>query len=376
MNRIAEIARSFGVLGFSAFGGPTAHLGYFRTEFVERRRWLDDRQYSEIVALSQLLPGPGSSQVGMMLGYHRAGFSGMAIAWLMFTWPSLALMAAFALLFDATSASWTLGLLAAAVAVVFHAVTGMARSMASTPRAATIAVASGIAVLALPNAFTHLGVIILAGLIGAFSFNSLIDATPPPSPLRAIPAWAGIGSLVVFLGALLGAVIMGGFYPAFIQAGSTVFGGGHVVLPLLEKLVVAPGFIKETDFLSGYSAAQAVSGPMFSFASYLGAIYGGIGGAVLASLAIFFPAALLSISGMYFWGRWRKAPRIQAAVTGINAGVVGLLGAALYDPVFTHGITSVSALAIATVCWLGLAHWKIPPWAIAAGAALAGWVLL
>lgn len=376
MNRIAEIARSFGVLGFSAFGGPTAHLGYFRTEFVERRRWLDDRQYSEIVALSQLLPGPGSSQVGMMLGYHRAGFSGMAIAWLMFTWPSLALMAAFALLFDATSASWTLGLLAAAVAVVFHAVTGMARSMASTPRTATIAVASGIAVLALPNAFTHLGVIILAGLIGAFSFNSLIDATPPPSPLRAIPTWAGIGSLVVFLGALLGAVIMGGFYPAFIQAGSTVFGGGHVVLPLLEKLVVAPGFINETDFLSGYSAAQAVPGPMFSFASYLGAIYGGIGGAVLASLAIFFPAALLSISGMYFWGRWRKAPRIQAAVTGINAGVVGLLGAALYDPVFTHGITSVSALAIAAVCWLGLAHWKIPPWAIAAGAALAGWVLL
>ncbi|ANE04678.1 chromate efflux transporter [Corynebacterium crudilactis] len=376
MNRIVEIARSFGVLGFSAFGGPTAHLGYFRNEFVERRSWLDDRQYSEIVALSQLLPGPGSSQVGMMLGYHRAGFSGLAVAWFMFTWPSLALMAAFALLFDASTAGWTLGLLAAAVAVVFHAVTGMARSMAATPLTATIAIASGIAVLAVPNAFTHLGVILIAGLIGALSFTKLIDASPPPLPLRAMPAWVGIGSLVVFILALLGAIVMGGFYPAFIQAGSTVFGGGHVVLPLLEKLVVMPGFINETDFLSGYSAAQAVPGPMFSFASYLGALYGGVGGAVLASLAIFFPAALLSICGLYFWGRWRESPRIQAAVTGINAGVVGLLGAALYDPVFTHGITGIPSLAIAAVCWLGLAHWKIPPWAIAAGAALGGWVLL
>lgn len=376
MNRFLEVARSFGILGFTAFGGPTAHLGYFHTEFVERRRWLDDRQYSEIVALSQLLPGPGSSQVGMILGYHRAGFGGMALAWLMFTWPSLALMTAFALLIDPSHTGWTAGLLAAAVAIVFHAVAGMARSMANTAATATIAVASGIAVLAIPHALTHLGVIAVAGVVGALAFNKLVDATPPPSPLRSIPAWTGIGSLVVFIVALVAAVIGSGFYPAFIQAGSTVFGGGHVVLPLLEKLVVMPGYVDSTEFLSGYSAAQAVPGPMFSFAAYLGALYGGIPGAVLASIAIFFPAALLSICGLFFWGRWRTAPRIQAAVTGINAGVVGLLGAALYDPVFTHGVTGVASLAIAATCWLALAQWKLPPWVIAVGAALAGWVLL
>lgn len=376
MPKVLEVLRSFGLLGFTAFGGPTAHLGYFRTEFVERKKWLDDKQYSEIVAISQLLPGPGSSQVGMALGYQRAGFAGMAAAWFAFTLPSVVLMTAFALLFDATDAGWTLGLLAAAVAVVFHAVSGMARSMAATPLTATIAVASGIAVLALPSAFTHLGVILAAGLVGIFAFKTLVDETPPAAPLRAIPAWAGIGSLILFFIGLVAAIIGGGFYPAFYQAGATVFGGGHVVLPLLEKLVVAPGWIANNDFLAGYSAAQAVPGPMFTFASYLGAVHGGIAGALIATVAIFIPGTLLTIAGLYFWGRWREAPLLQAAIKGINAGVVGLLGAALYDPVFTHGINGVASLSIAAVCWLGLAKWKIPPWAIALGAALAGWVLL
>ncbi|MFP7364215.1 chromate efflux transporter [Corynebacterium callunae] len=376
MPKVLEVLRSFGLLGFTAFGGPTAHLGYFRTEFVERKKWLDDKQYSEIVAISQLLPGPGSSQVGMALGYQRAGFAGMTAAWFAFTLPSVVLMTAFALLFDATDAGWTLGLLAAAVAVVFHAVSGMARSMAATPLTATIAVASGIAVLALPSAFTHLGMILAAGLVGIFAFKTLVDETPPAAPLRAIPAWAGIGSLILFFIGLVAAIIGGGFYPAFYQAGATVFGGGHVVLPLLEKLVVAPGWIANNDFLAGYSAAQAVPGPMFTFASYLGAVHGGIAGALIATVAIFIPGTLLTIAGLYFWGRWREAPLLQAAIKGINAGVVGLLGAALYDPVFTHGINGVASLSIAAVCWLGLAKWKIPPWAIALGAALAGWVLL
>ena len=191
-----------------------------------------------------------------------------------------------------------------------------------------------------------------------------------------MPAWAGVGSLLMFFLCLVAAIIAGGFYPAFIQAGSVVSGGGHVVLPLLETLVVAPGYISNTDFLSGYAAAQAVPGPMFSFASYLGALHGGVAGAVVASLAIFFPAALLSVSGLYFWGRWRSSTRLQAALTVINAGVVGLLGAALYDPVFTHGITNTASLAIAAMCWLGLAQWKLPPWAIAGSAAILGWLLL
>lgn len=376
-SRVLEVLRSFGLLGFTAFGGPTAHLGYFREEFVVRRKWLSDSDYSEVVAISQLLPGPGSSQVGMALGYHRAGFGGLAAAWLAFTLPATVLMAAFALLFDSPTAGWTMGLLAAAVAVVFHAVSGMAKNMANTKITATIAVAAGIAVLAVPSTFTHLIVILAAGLTGAILLRGDEDnADAPAAGTRPVPAWAGIGALVVFSVGLATAVVRGGFYPAFFQAGSVVFGGGHVVLPLLEQLVVIPGWIAQTEFLAGYSAAQAVPGPMFSFATYIGAVRGGVIGAVITTVLIFLPGALLMVAGLHFWGRWRKNQVLQAAVRGVNAGVVGLLGAALYDPVFTHGITGSASLGIAAVCWLGLAKWKIPPWTIAVGSALAGWVLL
>lgn len=377
MTRILEVLRSFGILGVTAFGGPTAHLGYFREEFVIRRKWLGDTDYSEIVAISQLLPGPGSSQVGMALGYHRAGFSGLVAAWFAFTLPAAVLMTAFALLIDAPTAGWAMGLLAAAVAVVFHAVSGMARTMAATRITATLAVSAGITVLAVPSAFTHLAVILLAGVAGALLLRK--EPVAPGSGgsgTRPVPAWAGIGSLVVFGVGLILAVLVGGFYPAFFQAGSMVFGGGHVVLPVLEQLVVIPGWINQTEFLAGYSAAQAVPGPMFSFGSYLGALHGGIAGAVLTTSLIFLPGALLMVAGLHFWGRWRTQPILRASVRGINAGVVGLLGAALYDPVFTHGITGVASLGIAAACWLGLAKWNIPPWVIALGSALAGSVLL
>lgn len=377
MTRILEVLRSFGLLGVTAFGGPTAHLGYFREEFVVRRKWLSDTDYSEVVAISQLLPGPGSSQVGLALGYHRAGFGGLLAAWFAFTLPAAVLMTAFAMLIDAPDAGWTQGLLAAAVAVVFHAVSGMARSMASTAITATIAVAAGIAVLAVPSTITHLLIIVVAGVLGALLLRSNTNgAAEQATGTRPVPAWAGVGSLVLLAVGLVAAVVVGGFYPAFFQAGSVVFGGGHVVLPVLEQLVVVPGWINQTDFLAGYSAAQAVPGPMFSFGTYLGAVHGGVLGAVIATVLIFLPGALLMLGGLYFWGKWRTQPTLQAAVRGINAGVVGLLAAALYDPVFTHGITGVPTLAIAAVCWLGLAKWKTPPWAVAVGAALAGWVLL
>ncbi len=376
MTRVLEVLRSFGLLGLTAFGGPTAHLGYFRQEFVIRRKWLDDASYSEVVAISQLLPGPGSSQVGMALGYHRAGFGGLVVAWLAFTLPSAVALTAFALFFGSPTAGWTMGLLAAAVAVVFHAVSGMARNMADTAITATIAVAAAIAVLAVPSTFTHLVVILVAGITGALLLKEGIPASSAGEGIRVVPAWAGIGSLMLFALGLIAALVAGGFFPAFFQAGSVVFGGGHVVLPVLEQLVVVPGWIDQTEFLTGYSAAQAVPGPMFTFATYLGAAHSGITGAIIATLAIFLPAALLTIAGLHFWGKWRTVPVLQAAVRGINAGVVGLLAAALYDPVFTHGITGVASLSIAAVCWLGMAKWKIPPWAIAVGAALAGWVLL
>lgn len=376
-SRILEVLRSFGLLGFTAFGGPTAHLGYFREEFVIRRKWLSDPAYSEVVAISQMLPGPGSSQVGMALGYHRAGFAGLAAAWMAFTLPAAVLMAAFALLFDSPTSGWTLGLLAAAVAVVFHAVSGMARSMAATKITATVAVLAGLAVLALPSTFTHLLVILAAGVAGALLLRGTAsESATRDSGTRAVPTWAGIGSLIILVVGLVAAVVFGGFYPAFFHAGSVVFGGGHVVLPVLEQLVVVPAWISQTDFLAGYSAAQAVPGPMFSFATYIGALHGGVLGALLATVLIFLPGALLMLAGLHFWGRCRENQVLQAAVQGINAGVVGLLGAALYDPVFTHGISGVPALGIALVCWLGLAKWKIPPWVIAVGSALAGFVLL
>lgn len=386
---LAEVARSFGLLGVTAFGGPTAHLGYFREEFVTRRKWLGERAYADIVALAQFLPGPASSQVGMALGYHRAGWLGMLAAWVMFTAPSAILLTLFGL-FLATSGvdaeqGWIKGLLAAAVAVVFHAVAGMAKTMANTKLTATIAVVAGLIVLALPSPFTHVGVILVAGLLGIILLR---DAPPTPvdpdlDEIRPVSSRAAVIALVAFVvllgGLLLGAGAVGGYlltrFAAYFQAGSLVFGGGHVVLPLLEQLTVAPGWLSESEFLAGYSAAQAVPGPLFTFATFLGAVDGGWGVALLATVAIFLPSALLMATGLHFWGRWRHIPALRNAFTAVNAAVVGLLGAAFWDPVLTHGVTGIASLAIASLSWLGLAKWQLPPWSIALFAALAGWAL-
>ncbi|QGU08103.1 putative chromate transport protein [Corynebacterium occultum] len=387
--RLSEVFRSFGLLGLTSFGGPTAHLGYFREEFVRRRAWLREDSYAELIALSHFLPGPSSSQVGMALGYHRAGYAGMFLAWLMFTLPSAVLLGVAALLIDAagltTGQGWIAGLLAAAVAVVFHAVSGMAKNMAAGRGTASIAVLSGVLVLLAPTPWTHLALILGAGILGALFLSPDTGKKEPEGEgIRQVSARAAGLSLGLFLLLLGGAVFIGtsdatGWVAqaaAFIQAGSLVFGGGHVVLPLLEQLMVAPGWLGLDEFLAGYSLAQGVPGPMFTFATYLGAVIGGIGGACLATIAIFLPAALLIISGLHFWHRWRALPWLRRALQGVNAAVVGLLGAALYDPVFTHGITNLTSLAIAAFCWLGLAKWQNPPWLIAAGAAAAGGLLL
>lgn len=386
---LSEVFRSFGLLGLTSFGGPTAHLGYFREEFVRRRHWLSEGSYAEIIALSHFLPGPSSSQVGMALGYHRAGYAGMAAAWLMFTLPSAALLVLAALLINAAGISagqgWIQGLLAAAVAVVFHAVAGMATTMASGKITATIAVVSALLVLALATPWTHLAVILLAGAIGAWLIGSG-DLTEEDTSegIRPVSARAAVTCLGLFVVLLTGALLIvssgtSGWLAqagAFVQAGSLVFGGGHVVLPLLEQLTVAPGWITQGEFLAGYSLAQAVPGPMFTFATYLGAVINGIPGALLATVAIFLPAALLIIAGLHFWHRWRSIPWLRRALQGVNAAVVGLLAAAFYDPVFTHGINGIPSLAIAAVCWLALAKWQLPPWSVAVGAAVAGWLLL
>ncbi|MDO5513219.1 chromate efflux transporter [Corynebacterium sp.] len=388
---LGDVVRSFGLLGVSAFGGPTAHLGYFREEFVTRRGWLSERAYADLVALAQFLPGPASSQVGMALGYHRAGWPGMLAAWVMFTAPSALILAVFGMFMLSAGADaeqgWIRGLLAAAVAVVFHAVSGMARSMANTRVTATIAVVSGLVVLAVPSPVTHLAVIIAAGVLGVMVLRGSSAGEPAESaaettrPVSARAAWVCLVSFFLLLGGLLlAATAVGGYLltraAAYVQAGSLVFGGGHVVLPLLERLTVEPGWLSSSEFLAGYSAAQAVPGPLFTFAAYLGAVDGGWAGAGLATIAIFAPSALLMVAGLHFWGRWRHLPALRSAFTAINAAVVGLLGAAFWDPVLTHGVTGIASLTIAAACWLGLAQWKLPPWSIALGAALAGWLLL
>ncbi|AKK09506.1 chromate transporter, chromate ion transporter family [Corynebacterium testudinoris] len=375
---LIEVIGSFGLLGITAFGGPTAHLGYFREEFVARRKWLSEQAYAEVVALAQFLPGPASSQVGMALGYHRAGWAGMMAAWLMFTLPSAIALGAFGLFLTAGDAQqgWIGGLLAAAVAVVFHAVSGMAKAMASTGATATIAVVAGIIVLAVPGSWTHLVVIIGAGLLGVLVLPADPATDSEDMGLRPVSLRAAAVALGLFIALFAAAASLGGRAAAYFHAGSLVFGGGHVVLPLLERLTVATGWIDQAEFLAGYSAAQAVPGPLFTFAAYLGAVDRGVAGAVVATVAIFAPTALLMIGGMHFWGRMRHLNGVRKAVGAINAAVVGLLGAALWDPVITHGITGTASLAIAAGCWLGLAVWKLPPWLVAAGAALAGAALL
>ena len=389
-----EVAQRFGVLGLTSFGGPTAHLGYFREEFVTRRAWLTDRSYADVVAVSQFLPGAGSSQVGMALGYHRGGWAGMAAAWLAFTLPSALVLAAFGLwLADAdpatiADAGWIRGLLATAVAVVFHAVAGMAKNLAAGPVRAGVAVAAALTALLVPSTFTHLLIIIAAGLLG---MALLRDADDSPAGgdgddpgIRPVSARAASVALSLFfillIGLWLGAQVIGGRFltrsSAFFETGALVFGGGHVVMPLLQAYAVDGGWMSQETFLAGYSAAQAVPGPLFTFATYVGAVDGGAWGAVWATVMIFLPSALLMIAGLHFWGRWRHTPWLRAAFTGINAAVVGLLLAAFWDPVLTHGVTDTASLAVAAICWLMLAQWKLPPWSVAAFGALAGLLIL
>lgn len=258
--------------------------------------------------------------------------------------------------------------------------------MASGPVTATIAIAVGLTVLVLPSPVTHVLAILVAGALGALVLRPAPEQERErdSDALRQVSARAAYLCLTVFFALLVGLFLLATLdvaawlnrAAAYFQAGALVFGGGHVVLPLLEQLTVAPGWVSQAEFLTGYSVAQAVPGPLFTFAAYLGAVDAGIPGAILATIAIFLPAALLIIAGMHFWDRWRAIPWLRRGLTGVNAAVVGLLGAAFYDPVLTHGITGLASLGIAAVCWLGLAKWKLPPWSIAAGAAMAGLLLL
>jgi chromate transporter len=389
-------------LGLTSFGGPVAHLGYFRDAFVVRRRWLGDRAYADLVALCQFLPGPASSQVGMAIGLRRAGIGGLLAAWAGFTVPSAVLLVAFA--YGVTTfggdagAGWIGGLKAAAVAVVAQAVLGMARSLAPDARRATITGAAAIAtllapsVLGLPVVLSQVGVIVLSGAAGLLWLAATPDDgddEPFTVPVRrsvAVACLAVLGALLLAL-PLLAAASGGGvtrLVDVFYRAGSLVFGGGHVVLPLLQAELVPSGLVGHDQFLAGYGAAQAVPGPLFTFAAYLGAVTTsaptGLAGAAIALVAIFVPSALLVVGALPFWERLRRAPRARRALSGVNAGVVGLLAAALYDPVFTQGVLAAGepmvALALTIAAFVALTRWAAPPWGVVIAAGLLGWAVL
>jgi chromate transporter len=388
----AEVFRVFLKLGLTSFGGPIAHLGYFHTEFVERRRWLDERSYADLVALGQFLPGPASSEVGIAIGQLRAGYAGALAAWLGFTLPSAVALVLFAYavaaLGDAAGGGWLHGLKVVAVAVVAQAVLGMMRSLAPDRERATLAVAVAVIVLLVPGAPAQLAAIALGAIAGVILLREGADPGGHMA-LRPRIGWpAGALMLLAFVVLLIALPLLVAAIPSqalrlvdsFYRAGSLVFGGGHVVLPLLQSEVVPPGWVTNDAFLAGYGAAQAVPGPLFTFAAYLGAVMGpapnGWLGATICLIAVFLPAFLLTLGALPFWEALRRQPIPQAALRGVNAAVVGLLLAALYHPVWTAGITGAGDFALAVVAFLLLLMWQVPPWIVvilcaAGGAALA-----
>ena len=373
-------------LGLTSFGGPVAHLGYFRAEVVERRKWLDEASYADLVALCQFLPGPASSQVGMALGIVRAGLPGALAAWLGFTTPSAVALAGFAYgvtsIGNVAGAPWLHGLKIVAVAVVAQAVWGMARTLAPDRERASVAVAAALLVLAAPSALGQIGAIVLGGLIG-WRFLPAGDAKPGHHLAVSVGRATAITALASFFALLVALPIAATLwhdqalrlFDSFYRTGSLVFGGGHVVLPLLQQSVVPPGWVTNGAFLAGYGAAQAVPGPLFTFSAYLGAAMGpapnGWLGALICLVAIFLPSFLLVIGALPFWDTLRRREGVQSALRGINAAVVGLLLAALYTPVWTSAIGLPTDFAVGLAAFLMLAIWRTPPWLVVVLGALA-----
>ena len=374
-------------LGLTSFGGPIAHLGYFHEEYVKRKQWLDEQSYADLVALCQFLPGPASSQVGIAIGIARARLLGGVAAWLGFTLPSALALIVFGLgvgaFASAADAGWLHGLKIVAVAVVAQAVWGMARSLCPDRERATIAILASLVTLAWPSAVGQISSIALAGVAGVVIFPGSASSTVshmrfPVGKKTAIAAW------VIFFILLAGLPLLRQIAPghalemfdSFFRVGSLVFGGGHVVLPLLQAEVVSPGWVTNEQFVAGYGAAQAVPGPLFTFSAYLGTVMGpepnGWPGALLALVAIFLPSFLLITGALPFWDLLRSVPVFQSALKGINAAVVGLLLAALYKPVWTSAIYSAADFGLGLVAFALLMFWKFPPWLVVVLTAFGG----
>lgn len=382
-----EVLGVFTRLGLTSFGGPVAHLGYFRQEIVIRRKWVDETTYADLIALSQLLPGPASSQVAITLGITRAGLWGGLAAWLGFTLPSAIALTLFAYATTLgqgfTHAGWIHGLLVVAVAVVAQAVWGMANRLCPDRPRATLALAAAIVILLWPVAITQIAILAVAGLLGWWLFRET-QPVKPSSLNLAVPRWLSVGCWIVFFGLLLGLPLLRLFFhnqalalfDTFFRVGSLVFGGGHVVLPLLQSEVVPAGWVTNAQFITGYAVAQAVPGPLFTFSAYLGAIAkpapNGWMGAAIALAAIYLPSFLLLIGILPFWDYLRSLGSFQGALRGINAAVVGILLAALYQPIWTSAIHAPIDFALSLLAFGLLVLWKWPPWLVVLLSALVG----
>jgi chromate transporter len=383
-----EVLVAFTKLGLTSFGGPIAHLGYFRDELVLKRKWIDEAGYADLVALCQFLPGPASSKVGFSLGLLRGGALGALAAWTAFTLPSAILLILFAL-----GASWMSGPLGTgivhglklvAVAIVAQAVWGMARTLAPDRQRATIVLAAVLIVVSAATSVGQIAAITMGALSGLWLCRSEQKAALggvrfPISKSFGALCLALFAALFLLLPLLAGVSHELALTDAFYRAGALVFGGGHVVLPLLQAEVVPSGWVSDGAFLAGYGAAQAVPGPLFSFAAYLGFVAGpepnGLLGAAIALIAIFLPGFLLLLGALPFWDAVRTRPLVQAAMRGTNAAVVGILGAALYNPVWTSAVLSPADFAFALAGFVGLTAWKMPPWVIVIGVTAAETIL-
>ena len=372
-------------LGFTSFGGPTAHLAYFHEEYVRRRKWMDEKSYADLVALSQFLPGPASSQVGIGIGVTRAGVLGGIISFIGFTLPSVIALILFALLltgFDIGNAGWIHGLKIVAVAVVAHAIIGMAKNLTPDLKRKAIALFALIGTLLWQSAFTQVGVILIAAFFGFLLFKQHDEVEEARSNFP-IAKRVSVICLLLFFGLLFLLPVIrevtGSYWVAmfdsFYRSGSLVFGGGHVVLPLLEQELVPTGWISEESFLAGYGATQAVPGPLFTFAAYLGTVMKGWQGGLVATFAVFLPAFLLILGALPFWDSLRNNPKIKGAIMGVNAAVIGILISAFYFPIWTSSILAPVDFALAAILFSMLAYWKLPPWIIVVSGAIGGSLL-
>ncbi|MBI0577208.1 chromate efflux transporter [Neobacillus cucumis] len=376
-NKVRFLLEVFGValkLGLTSFGGPIAHLGYFHEEYVRKRKWLDERSYVDLVALCQFLPGPASSQVGIGIGMMRGGILGGFAAFLGFTLPSVIALIIFAFLLkglNVNEAGWVHGLKIVAVVVVAQAIIGMARTLTPDLKRKALALGALIVSLLIPATFTQVGIILISAIIGFLFFKHSdiqVDIAIPVPVSRTL----ALVCLTFFFGLLLLLPILRdvtashtlALFDSFYRSGALVFGGGHVVLPLLEKEFVPLGWISKESFLAGYGAAQAVPGPLFTFAAYLGAVMNGWKGALLATVAIFLPAFLLVMGTLPFWDLLRRNPKLKGAMLAVNGAVVGILIAAFYTPIWTSAIQSAKDFALGSILFSLLVILKLPPWVI------------